>query len=481
MTVQLDITQSLHREKDIQDELERLKGKKDKTDEDRGKVPALLEEFRMVHAHRLDLEHDEALAEIRSAGTPPATEGGGETETRAQVVDRRSPEFISGKYRDPYNLAEVRFSGNVGKELRNRALDAVERMEYVNDPKVRETVAMFVERDGSRDSEVAKMVLATTSPDYMSAFISLMRSQGQAACLMPNEAGALHRAMSLTDNAGGYLVPTQLDPNIINTASGSVNQVRQIARVVNATGDVWYGVSSAGVTGSWDAEAAEVSDDAPTLAQPSIAVHKAQIFVPLSFEVQEDAPNIANEVGKMIAFEKDRLESIAFVTGSGSGQPTGIVTALTGGAQVVASLASDTFAVADVHALDAALPQRWAANASWLAHRAIYSRMRQFDTGGGASLWGFLSEGRKADLLGRPDYVSEAMDSSITALADNLVLIFGDFSNYVVVDRLGTRLSYIPHLFGANGRPTGQSGWHAYVRVGGDSVNDAAFRMLNVT
>ncbi|WP_109557677.1 phage major capsid protein, partial [Mycobacteroides abscessus] len=96
-------------------------------------------------------------------------------------------------------------------------------------------------------------------------------------------------------------------------------------------------------------------------------------------------------------------------------------------------------------------------------------------------LWGYLNEARKSELLGRPDYISEAMDNSITALADNLVLVFGDFQNYVIADRIGTTISYIPHLFGANGRPTGQSGWHAYFRVGADSVNDGAFRVLNVT
>ena len=32
------------------------------------------------------------------------------------------------------------------------------------------------------------------------------------------------RAMSLTDSAGGYLIPFQLDPAVLITANGSVNQ-----------------------------------------------------------------------------------------------------------------------------------------------------------------------------------------------------------------------------------------------------------------
>jgi HK97 family phage major capsid protein len=59
--------------------------------------------------------------------------------------------------------------------------------------------------------------------------------------------------------------------------------------------------------------------------------------------------------------------------------------------------------------------------------------------------------------------------------------IYGDFSNYVIADRIGMTVEFIPHLVGANRRPTGQRGWYAYYRVGADSVNDGAFRMLNVT
>jgi HK97 family phage major capsid protein len=73
------------------------------------------------------------------------------------------------------------------------------------------------------------------------------------------------------------------------------------------------------------------------------------------------------------------------------------------------------------------------------------------------------------------------MDGTITALADNLIAIFGDFSNYVIADRIGMTVEFIPQLFGSNGRPTGQKGWFAYARHGADSVNDAAFRVLNVT
>jgi HK97 family phage major capsid protein len=117
-----------------------------------------------------------------------------------------------------------------------------------------------------------------------------------------------------------------------------------------------------------------------------------------------------------------------------------------------------------------------------LANNLIYNKIRRFDTGGGNGLWAQLGDGRPAVMLGRNAVEAEAMDGTITTSGanNNYVLIFGDFSNYVVATRLGMTVELIPHLFGPNRRPTGQRGWIAWYRVGADSVNDNAFRLLNV-
>lgn len=477
------IDEAIEREKNIEDELKRLRNKDTKSAEDHAQVPVLLDEFREVHAIRMDMQHDAALAEIRAAGTVTGAQAA--EDRGAQILDQPEKRFgaqpgSTGKFRNPWDTSTIRYDGTGNRrELRERALDCVEQMPFADD-KVREVLTKFVERDGGKTVD---MVLAATSPLYGEAFTKIIRSEGQMAALTVDEQHAISRAMTLTDTAGGYLIPPQLDANVILTANGSVNQVRQIARVVNVTGDSWTGVTSAGVTASWDAEAAQVSDDSPTLASPNIPVYKGQAYVQVSHEVAADAPTLANEIATMVAFEKDRLESVAFVTGSGSGEPTGIITALVASSPtvIVNSATTDTFALADVYALDGALPARYAANASWLAHRKIYNLMRRFDTSGGAALWGYLAEGRKSELLGRPDYVAEAMDGVIDSSAENYALLYGDFSNYVIVDRLGSTMRFIPDTFGANGRPTGQSGWLTYWRVGADSVNDGAFRLLDVT
>lgn len=486
--ITLTYQQAKNRMKDIEEELERLDTKADGTEtrtlaeEDQKYWGELVDEFRRLDAHAQKLEREETKRSLKRnslLGHVGRIEGGSDTYDADPLGE---PDSVEAKrFKDPWNTSEVRMGLSPearGSEFRARALSAIEKMSGAND-KIRQAGTQIVERFDSEDGQLSQLVLAISSPDYTRAFAKLARSQGNRGSLTPEENDAVNRAMSLTDAAGGYLVPFQLDPTVILTSAGSFNQIRQIARSVVATGDVWNGVSAGAVQWSWDAEAAEVSDDSPTFGQPAIPIHKANGFVPISIEAFEDAANVAQEVGTLLAEGKDELEAVTFVTGSGVGQPTGIVTALTGTASVVPTATADTFAVGDLYALDGALPTRHRMRASWLANRAIYNLTRRFDTQGGASLWTTLGGDVPAQLLGRNTYEAEAMDGTITAAASNPIAIFGNFSRYVIADRVGTTVEFIPHLFGANRRPTGQRGWFAYYRAGADSVQDSAFRMLD--
>jgi HK97 family phage major capsid protein len=400
----------------------------------------------------------------------------------------RDPRDSTAQFRgrNPWNLREMQAFGRepsaIANELRARALSAVEKMPGATD-EIREGATRIIERCDSVDSKIARHALITSNPAYVSAWSKVARGDQYAFDDDEKRAWAeadQFRAMSLNDSAGGYLVPFQLDPAVIVTSSGSYGEVRSIARQVVATGDVWNGVSSAAISWSWDAEASEVSDDSPSIAQPSIPVYKAQGFVPISIEALQDAANVTDTVGTLFAEGQSDLEGTALVTGSGVGQPTGIITALAAASPSVSidTAGVATFAQSDVLNLQGALPARWRRKASWLANNLTYNKMRQFDTGGGGGYWTNLNSDRPPLLMGRSAIEAEAMTSTITT--GSKAAVFGDFSNYVVVTRLGMTVELIPHLFGANRRPTGQRGWFAWYRVGADSVNDNAFRMLNI-
>jgi HK97 family phage major capsid protein len=488
MNMDLSHGQAVIRLKDIRAELEELEKRDDLTAEDEQRFDELTREFAEVDDHRRQLERKSALERVRSA--VKATERG----PAALKVERGTPnnpsdgydldpilnpDSVEGvRFRNPWDLSEVRtFSrskGEIGQELRARALSAIEKMSAAND-RVREAGTSIVEQWDDGDARIARLCLATSSPEYLRAWSKVAAGRGHM--INPEEQRALERAMSLTDSSGGYLVPFQLDPTVIITANGSLNQIRRVARQVVATGDVWNGVSAGSVTWAFAAEATEAGDNSPTFAQPTIPLNKAQGFVPISIEALQDEANVTTEVARLLAFGREELEATKFISGTGAGEPTGIVTALTG---TVAELTqgSNTLPLTSVYGLDNGLPARYRMNASWLGHRAIYNVVRQFDTAGGAGMWVQLQGDQPAQLLGRSTYEAEAMTSAVTTGSRNL--IYGDFSNYVIADRVGMTVEFIPHLVGTNRRPTGQRGWYAYYRVGADSVNDGAFRMNKV-
>jgi HK97 family phage major capsid protein len=258
--------------------------------------------------------------------------------------------------------------------------------------------------------------------------------------------------------------------------------LRQISRIVNGIDDTWRGVSSAGITASWDSEAVQVSEDAPVLAQPTVTAWKAQAFVPFSVEIEGDWTGLATEMSVLFADAKDTLESTAFTTGTGTEQPVGIVTALVAGSGSVANVQPTTdgaFGAVDVRGLFATLPPRYRSNASWIASLDVLNEIRGFDTTGGLSNQTVnLTAPYEFGILGRPVYEDSAMaDFTGTTGVANL-LVVGDFRNYVIFDRVGSRVELVPHLMGANGRPTGQRGLYFWWRVGADSVNDNGFRLL---
>ena len=393
--------------------------------------------------------------------------------------------------RDPWNLAEIRSFGRapheIAGELQSRALAAIEAMPGASDA-IRQGATQIIETQDDKYGTLARHALITSSPAYLRAWQKC--SRGEQYLLDQDEARAIEtakahsRAMSLTDSAGGYAVPFQLDPTVIVTSSGTYSDIRSLARVVVATGDTWHGVTSANVSWSFDAEASEVSDDSPTFGQPAISNYMARGFVPISIEAMADVANVTQTVGELLAGGKMDLEGTKFITGSGTGEPTGIITALVaaGSPTVVNSLTTDTFALADVYALQGALAARYRPNASWLANNLVYNKTRQFDTAGGNGLWAQLGDGRPPVLLGRKVAEAEAMDGVINSSAENYALIFGDFGQgFVITDRLGMQVEFVQTFFGANRRPSGQRGFFAYYRTGSGVTNPDAFRLLDVT
>ena len=441
----------------------------------------LLAEWDVLEADRVPLAARAAkLDAIRSASVAPAnTEGG-----------FGAPQVMR-KVEDPYAGLDAVRSGrlDVGV-MRSRALAGIERgdAQGVSDEARQNATALV---DGlSRNPAVLRMALLTGSPAYRSAFEKILeRPQDFHAFLTPEEADAyrmaadIHRtALSDTAANGGYAIPFLLDPSIILTNAGSANPMRQIATIKQGTSNKWNGVTSAGVTAEWKAEGSQAADASPTIAQPSITAYLADAYVFGSYEVFQDT-NLAAELPMLIADAKDRLEADANVVGSGSGAPFGAITSVTA---VTSSRVSPTTggvftssSSADVFKVEAQVPARWRAKASWISNISTYDIIRQMSPlAQGSTFLVSMMDGLPDKLKGHRMYEATSVVSTVTTGSN--ILLCGDFSQYYLYDRVGMNVEYVPNVFGANGRPTGQRGWIAWWRNGGDVVAPDAFRVLKL-
>ena len=114
----------------------------------------------------------------------------------------------------------------------------------------------------------------------------------------------------------------------------------------------------------------------------------------------------------------------------------------------------------------------------FIANNTAISKIRGFDVYGGSSFWSDMNGPTPARLFGVPIFESSPMDSAVTTGSN--ILVAGDFSRYIVVDRLGITLTLDPMVLGPNRRPLGQSQSVAYWRTGGDCADVGAYRVLKL-
>lgn len=347
---------------------------------------------------------------------------------------------------------------------------------------------------GTGGSWVARWAVATGDDDYTRAFAKLF-SGGPHGHLRwtAAEAEAYRRVEMLRDeqralgiggsgNGGDSMVPLSLDPAILLSSAGSTSSILDYCRVETIATDSWHGVSSAGVTAEWRDELEESSDGTPTLTGPSVAVHRGSAFVPYSFEVEQDALGFIAELQRLLLDAALQLNNVAYTVGSGTGEPKGFVTALAAVAgSVVAPTTAETLAAADVFKVQISLPPRFQANAAWAAALPVLNTLRQFETAGGALKFPGLQE-IPPSLLGRPVFEQSPMDSTYdaAATADNYLLAYADFTQFLVVNRIGATFERVDHLVGSNRRPNGTRGGLLWWRTGSDFLVPNAGRLLNV-
>jgi HK97 family phage major capsid protein len=454
---------------EIRSTVVRLSEIDDITPEDDEELTAALETF---EARKAELDELEARAARIEAAKAAATE-------RHAGID--SPTIL--KRVEP-SVLDLRTATR--GELRDAALKVLETEGRGLAPHQEDHVdSLLRTKSAYTDGAViAKRMLVTESDAYRSAFAKAVTQPVPA--FDADEVRAINefRAMSEgVDTAGGFGVPILIDPSVILTSGAAAAPVLNLARVITITTDEWKGVSSAGTSWSYDGEGVEVSDDAPTLAQPTVPVYTARGFIPFSAELGADYVGFAAEMRALLDQGYIDLVAAQTITGSGSSQPTGIFTAVDANTNAEVVVTTDgAFGAVDLLKVWKSLPERYKANASWICHSDVENEIRAFGNGNEGYYTVNLAAGGIGNLFGRPIYTTDyAPEFTGTTGAAN-ILVVGDFSNFVVAQRAGMSVELIPHLFGAtNSRPTNQRGFFATARHGFDSVNDLGFRLLQNT
>lgn len=398
------------------------------------------------------------------------------------AVTRRAHKRVAD---DPYDI-ELRTAPRtpeMSREIEDRALKALDQEPRLTDAQKEVVDANLRNRGLNLHGALARHILVTGRPEYRTGFAKAVRMNQTATYFTPEEAAAFDevRAINITtDGDGGYLMPFTLDPTVVLVNNGRTNPMRMLATVRTVATDNWQGVHSAGITASWDAESAEVSDDSPAFTQPSISVHSLKAFIPFTVEAEDDFDGLSQDATVMFNDAVDEREAVGFATGTGTGQPQGIVTGLVAAGSIVTSATTDVYARADLFAASDAVPDRYDADGVWLMNRAIISLTR--DLGVDDDPIRHIGGGAPPELLDRPLYKYSALDGTINATQDNYIAVVGDVGRcYRINDRIGLTVERVPMLFGANGRPTGERGWFARKRLGAGVVNASAARVLNVT
>ncbi|MCX5112206.1 phage major capsid protein [Streptomyces sp. NBC_00378] len=245
------------------------------------------------------------------------------------------------------------------------------------------------------------------------------------------------RALSkLTPAAGGNTVPIsfynqlvqhmietsgvlQTGPTVLRTASGEQMQIPKTTAHS----------ASAGIV----AEAGPLTNNEPTFGQVPLDAYKYGFLLQTSHELVNDT---GVDLAGYLSMQAGRALGNGFgahlVTGTGTNQPNGVLTAATLGVTGATTAAAGAFTADELIDLSYSVisPYRSSTSCGWLMRDATVAKVRKLKDQQGQYLWQpSIQVGAPDTLLGKSLYTDPNMPA--VALGAKSVL-FGDFSTYFV-------------------------------------------------
>jgi len=270
--------------------------------------------------------------------------------------------------------------------------------------------------------------------------------------------------------SGGFLVPTEQDntlymveapPTTIRSRATIMPMRRRAIRfpVLNQTGTTsgqphWFG----GVLAQWTESGGEKDETEPSFIQEQLIAHKLVCYTEATDELLEDsAVSLEALLGEVFRGSINWYEENAFLKGSGSGQPLGVVNAT---ATITAT--RDVAGAVSIKDVIRILEAFQGSNPVWMASQNILSELMELSGPTGNPSYVFMPnarDGMPATLFGYPVIFSE----HCPALGSKGDLGLYDFKKYLVGDRKATTVDASKHYKFRNDITS----WRAVHRVGG--------------
>lgn len=243
------------------------------------------------------------------------------------------------------------------------------------------------------------------------------------------------RAQTVTTTAGGYLIPQGFS-NELDQAMLAYGGMREAARVVTtASGNTldWPTVNDTGNTGRLLGINTQATTTDVTYGQVQFGAYKYSsdaVLVPVELS-QDSAFDMTGHVRDLLAERLGRITNSHFTTGTGTGQPNGVVTAATDSTYVydISNGLSFTNMVNLEHSVDPAY--RRMPGCGWMMHDDALALVKLVvDSNGRPIFRGAMDAAGQVDsILGYPVHVNQDMP---TPTGTNKAFLFGDFGKYII-------------------------------------------------
>lgn len=278
------------------------------------------------------------------------------------------------------------------------------------------------------------------------------------------------------DANGGYLVPEEYDHRLIDILDEE-NVMRKLGTRITTSGEHKINIAATKPAAAWIEEGGALTFGDATFDQIILDAHKLHVAIKVTEELLYDnAFNLESYIMQQFGKALANAEEDVFIngTGTGTGQPLGILAA-TGGADVGITAKSATAITADeIIDLIYSLKRPYRKSAAFLLNDQTLAAIRKLKDNYGQYLWQLsLQAGEPDRILGYAAYTSPYFPA---IAAGKAAVAFGDFSYYNIGDR-GTRsFAELKELFAGNG----MVGFVAKERVDGKLVLPEAVKLLKM-